>query len=339
MFSLRALWEAAKRSARGKKRRPGVARFWLDLEEEIVSLRDVLLAGRWTPSLPVQVAIQDPKPRTISVLPFRDRVVQQALGAVLGPRVERRLIADTFACRSGLGTHAALRRAQAWARTYRYFVHIDVEKYFPAMDQAIVRAHVATDNPEDWVHQMCGALLAAGRCERFRAHFPGDDLFSPLQRAVGLPLGNLTSQIWANRYLDPVDHLVKDRRRVRPYLRYMDDMLLFDDSREALAGLARDVERACWEVRLRLHPFTVRPSREGVPFVGYRILPDHVRIRRSTVARAERRLAALFNGGASFEEKVDCLRGTFAHWSHADTHRLKARTLGRLGALTNPPGS
>ncbi|MEZ4298579.1 MAG: RNA-directed DNA polymerase [Polyangiaceae bacterium] len=337
VFSLRALWAAARRAGQGKKRRPGVARFWLDLEGEFCSLRDDLLSGRWSPSRPHHVEIRDPKPRQISVLPFRDRVVHQALGAVLGPRIERRMIRDTYASRVGLGTHAALRRARAWARTYRFFVHLDVQQFFPAMDHAIVLRHIAQDNPEPWLQALCTKIVESGEGAAFRAHFPGDDLFTPSVRAVGLPLGSLTSQMWANRYLDPVDHLAKDKLRIRPYLRYMDDMLVFHHERTSLMALARTLEHACWELRLRLHPYEVRPTAAGVGFVGYRILPDSVRVRRTAVARAERRLRAAvdaFSSGVLDSELLcESLRATFAHWNHADAWRLKGRVLHRLGIL------
>lgn len=99
LFSLRSLTAAASRAARGKRRRGAVARFLLELEPEVVALRDDLRAGRFEPSSPRLLEIRDPKPWTISVLPFRDRVVHHAMAAVLGPRIERRLIADTYACR------------------------------------------------------------------------------------------------------------------------------------------------------------------------------------------------------------------------------------------------
>jgi hypothetical protein len=271
---------------------------------------------------------------------FRDRVVHQAIAAIMAPRIERRLVHDTFACRPGRGTHAALARARAWARTYRFHVHLDVVRFYPAIDHAIVRTQLAEDHHEPWLLALCDRILAAGRGATFRAHFPGDDLFAPLARAVGLPLGNLTSQHWANRYLDPVDHLVKDRLRVRPYLRYMDDLLLFADDRAALADLARRVEEACWSLRLRLHPWEVRPTASGVGFVGYRVGPEQVRVRRSTVARAEgrlaRQLADVARGRLDPSAVWDGLRSTFAHGSWADSFRLKERFLRRLGLLWPP---
>jgi hypothetical protein len=294
------------------------------------------------PGRPRLLTIRDPKPRVISVLPFRDRVVHQALGAILAPSVARRSIHDSYACRPGAGTHAAFARARAWSRTYRWFVHLDVSRFFPAMDHAVVRAQLREDVGDERVLDLCERILAAGVCEEHRAHFPGDDLFTPLDRRVGLPLGNLTSQIWANRYLDPVDHLVKDRLRVRGYLRYMDDMLLFGDDRERLRDLARTVERSCWDLRLRLHAWEVQPTEAGVTFVGYRALPEHVRVRRTSVARAERRLieriAEAARGAREPSEVWDSLRATFAHWSHADTWRLKERFLRRLGLFHGADG-
>lgn len=340
VFSLAALWQAARRAARSKRARASVARFRLELERELVELHDALLADRWAPARPRLVRVHDPKARVISVQPFRDRVVHQCLFAVLEPRLDRRLIRDTYACRAGLGTHAALQRAKCWARTYRWYAHLDVARYFPSIDHHTVRAQLARDVPEVWLRALCERILAAGDCSRQRWHFPGDDLFAPFAREVGLPLGNLTSQLWANRYLDPVDHLVKDRLRVRPYLRYMDDMLVFGDDRAALEDLARRIEESCHALRLRLHPWEVHPTRAGVGFVGYRVLPDHVRVRRTSVARAERRLLSKVvdaeRGLIDPAEVWASLRATFAHWSHADTWRLRGRLLRRIGLYDDP---
>lgn len=339
VFSFPALWSAAARAARGKRHRPGVARFRLDLEAELLALRRELLSGDWRPGPQRRLVIHDPKPRVISVPPFRDRVVHQALAAVLGPKVERRMIRDSYASRVDAGTHAALRRARAWSRTYAWHVRLDVAQFFPGVDHAIVREHLAEDVPHGGLRAVCEAILRAGGGPRHRAYFPGDDLFTPYERDVGLPLGNLTSQLWANRFLDPVDHLVKDRLRVRAYLRYMDDMLLLHDDRATLEALARAMEEACHALHLRLHPWEVQPTRAGVGFVGYRILPDHVRVRRTTVARAERRLARgarELQAGGNVEGFRDGLTATFAHWDHADAWHLKERVLRRLGLLYEP---
>jgi hypothetical protein len=134
--------------------------------------------------------------------------------------------------------------------------------------------------------------------------------------------------------LSPIDHLVKDRLRVRAYLRTMDDMLLFGDDRETVAGWARAVEERAWRLRLRLHPWEVRPTRAGVSFLGFRILPHEVRVRRSSVKRAERLLArAHATGDPRFPDR---LRAVFAHWEHGDTFRLRTEVLRKLGLLADP---
>lgn len=105
--------------------------------EPTLWLQRELRTGSWQPGRPSLHNIADPKPRLISAAPFVDRVVHQALCAGIGPILERHLIADTFACRTGLGTHAALRRATAWARRYPWFAHLDVKRYFPSIDHEL----------------------------------------------------------------------------------------------------------------------------------------------------------------------------------------------------------
>lgn len=332
VFSFPSLWAGAKRAGRGRRFQPSVAAFRLDLEARLFELRRALLAGSWSPSPVRHLLVHDPKPRHIAVPSFGDRIVHQCVAAALEPRHERRMIADSYACRRGHGTHAALRRAAAWARTFRWWVRLDVARFFPSVDHAVVREQLARDLPDIPLRALCERILAAGG-QRGGVYMPGDDLFALQGRTVGLPLGSLMSQLWANRYLDPVDHLVKDRLRHRAYLRYMDDMLLLHDDRHALERTARAVEDACHALRLRLHPWSVQPTRGGVGFVGFRVMTDHVRVRRSSVGRAMRRLRwrAEQGGDLSDPEFREGLRAVFAHWRHADTWRLRDRTLWALG--------
>jgi RNA-directed DNA polymerase len=333
------LWNAARRAARGKRHRESVARTLLDLEPTVLRLSDELRAGTWRPGRATAHAIRDPKARTIVAAPFVDRIVHQALCHAVGPLLDRGLIGDTYACRVGLGTHAALRRATRWARTYRFALHLDVRKFFPSIDQDILLAQLGREVPCERTLEVCRAILSAGadRITPVRFHFAGDDLFAPLSRAVGLPIGNLTSQHFANRYLSPVDHRAKDRLRLRPYLRYMDDMLLFGDDRERLHDAGHAIEEACARLRLRLHPWQVIPTRAGVGFLGFRVLPEAVRVKRSSVARAQKRLrerlAAAQGSPEAMAGLLASLRSTFAHWEHADSWRLREKTLRDLGLL------
>lgn len=332
VFSFPSLWAATQRAARGRRYHDAVARYRVDLERNLLALRRSILSGVWKPSPVRRMLVRDPKPRRIAVPTFDDRIVHHCIGAVLEPRHERRMIADTYACRRGFGTHAALRKARAWASTYRWWVRLDVAQFFPSVDHEIVRAQMERDLPDVPLRALCLRILAAGG-SRGGVYVPGDDLFTPVARAVGLPLGSLLSQLWANRYLDPVDHLVKDRLGHRAWLRYMDDMLLFGDDREALVALARRVEEACHALRLRLHSWSVQPTQAGVGFVGFRVGGDQMRVRRTSVTRVLRRLRWQMHQGKDLgdEDFRAGLRSVFAHWCHAQSWRLRDMTLRRLG--------
>lgn len=337
--SFRELWAASLRAARGKRRRGNVAQALLFRESVLLDLHDRLRDGSWRPGGARQHTIDDGKRRVISAAPFPDRIVHQALCATLGPLLDRHLIPHTYACRVGLGTHAALRQARLWTGSYRYVLHLDVEKYFPSIDHTILWAQLERDLRCPRTLEVCRLILAAGLqgISSHRVHFPGDDLFSPQDRAVGLPIGNLTSQHFANRYLSPVDHRAKDRLRIRPYLRYMDDMLLFSDDKEQLRAWGHQLEEACWKQRLRLHPWQVRPCKGGVGWLGFRLFPGLVRVKSVAVKRALHRLESLKEQASSSPEAQArfwaSLQATLAHFKHADSWRLRTQVLRRLGVL------
>lgn len=334
----RSLWPALQRTLKGLRRQPGPCAFLLRAEDELWDLAGELAAGTWAPRPTTMLVVQDPKRRVIAVPQLRDRVVHQWLAPQVEPAHERRYITDTFACRRGRGLHPAVARARAWSRSFRWFVRLDVEQYFPTIDHAVVRSQLACDVRDAGVRAFIERCLPPSVARPH--HVPGDDLFTPVGRAIGLPLGSLTSQLLANRYLDRVDHLAKDRLRLRGYLRYMDDLLLFHDDRTVLTAHARTIEEACHGLRLRLHRWEILPTAGGIGALGYRFVPGQVRVKRSTVARAEHRLHRSTErwragevGTAAFEAGLEA---TFAHWAHADSFRLRERTLRRLGLLYEP---
>ena len=140
--SFAALEAAAQRAARGKRRKPGVAAFLARLEHEVLCLERALCAGAWRPGRYVEIAILDPKPRTVSAAPFRDRVVHHALCAVIEPLFERGFIHDSYANRRGKGTHRAVARYERFRNRYAAVLRCDVYRYFPAVDHAILKADI-----------------------------------------------------------------------------------------------------------------------------------------------------------------------------------------------------
>lgn len=164
---------------------------------------------------------------------------------------------------------------------------------------------------------------------------------------TGLPIGNLTSQQFANHFMNPLDQLATSRRRVPAYLRYMDDLLLFDDDQRRLTEHCAAVEARCAELRLRLHPWEVRPTAAGLSFLGFRFAPDGtVRVKKQTVRRARAWLQRLKHdydqccavygprGELTLAARDRLLRSTrasLAHFAHADSRRLSIQLLRELG--------
>ena len=284
------LYRAYRAAARGKRGRPDVAAFEFNLENEILSLHEKLVAQTYQPGPYHSFHIREPKRRKISAAPFRDRVVHHALCRVIEPIWEARFISDSYACRVGKGHHRALFRCTELVRRYRYCLKCDVKQFFPSIDHAILRGLLARRIRDPNVMGLIDLILASGvgvlDSEYTMQWFPGDDLTAAL-RPRGLPIGNLTSQFWANVYLHELDQFVKHSLHWSAYLRYCDDFLLFGDDKADLHGCQVAIADFLVTLRLRLHEHkcVALPTETGVDFVGFRVYPTHRRLRRSDRGR------------------------------------------------------
>src|SRR5262249_9952400 len=181
--------------------------------------------------------IREPKPRFISAAPYRDRIVHHALTQVLEPIFERFFLPDSYACRPGKGTHAAVRRCQQFARRFRYVRKADVQKFFPSLDHQVLSGLLARKIRAPDVLWLAGRIIDhSNPQEEVALWFPGDELFTPGGRRRGLPIGNQTSQFFANVFLDPLDHFVKDNLGAGGFVRYCDDFLVFADDKSFLVA-------------------------------------------------------------------------------------------------------
>jgi len=321
VVSFEALVAAARRASRGKRRKRPVGRFLVDLESEVLRLREELVAGIWQPSPFRTFLIAEPKVRRISAVPFRDRVVHHALMAALAPVLDATLIFDSYACRDGKGGHRAVRRAQAFARAGGFFLKTDIEHCFETLDHDVVLALVARKVKDR------RALALLERIVR-----------APIEGAApgrGLPIGSLTSQHLANYTLGFLDRFAKERLGLGRYVRYMDDILAFADRKEtlheALAALrvfARD------ELRLALKERATRiaPVTDGISFLGFRVFPATVRLGRAARLRFRRRLAAKEGAFARGEIDEAALareaQSLVAHVAAADTQGFRRAVFG-----------
>ena len=331
------LLRAARRAARGKKKRPDVAEFLFDLEPNVLRLRTELLERTYQPGPYHQFAITDPKPRVISAAPFRDRVVHHALCRVVEPLFDRSFIYDSYACRVGKGTHRALDRFTHFARRFPYVLKSDIRLFFPNVDHQILCGLLKRKLRDEAIMWLVNRILRTGTEQQGRlTYFPGDNLFTPLCRSRGLPIGNLTSQFWANVYLDPLDHFVREELRVEGYVRYCDDFAIFGKAKRELAEIKAAVQSFVRSLRLTLHPTKsmVYPTQGGVAFLGFKVFPDHRLLLRGSVRRFRRRAGKLQRdyetGRVSAEHITRSVQAWVAHAAHGDTYHLRERLLGEL---------
>ena len=269
---------AANRAAIGTRNYDSL-RFMFDLEREVLELQDELLSGAYVPGEYRTFQIREPKLRTISASPFRDRVVHHALCSVLEPTFERFLIPDSFACRVGKGTVAAIRRAQHFTRHHERYAKLDVRHFFETADHGVLKGIIRRLVRDRAALRLIDQFIDKGA--------PG----SPVGK--GVPIGNLTSQNFANIYLGPFDHYMKEVVRVPGYVRYMDDILLFGEDKTFIRGAVMAADLFLAGLKLELKTEVCRRGRvaDGVSFLGFNIFPGVIRFDAARRRRFARKVA------------------------------------------------
>ena len=288
--------------------------------------------------------IHDPKKRLISAAPFRDRVAHHALCNIIEPIFDRSFIFDSYANRQGRGTHAALDRGQQFSRHYRYFLQTDVVQFIPSIDHAVLRQTLARKIGDEQTLDLCNIILKSGQGvqtgEYDMVYFEGDDLFA-LNRPRGLPIGNLTSQFWANVYLNAFDHFVKRELKCLAYLRYVDDFVLFADDKKVLWTWRKEIVRFLANLRLTIHSERAhpRPVTEGVMFLGFNVFPTHRLLKAKKAISFRRKLKSLYYQLAEGEITIDTLHASVRGWAnhvrYGDTWGLRRNVLGAKTIVWN----
>jgi len=330
LTSFENLLQAYRQARLGKRARPAVAEFGFHLERELFALQRELRDGSYRPGRYRLFTIYERKPRAIAAAPFRDRVVHHAVMQRIEPPTDRTFIWDSYACRKGKGVHAAVDRYQAWAQTYRYVLKMDIQQYFPSIDHDLLKEKLRRRITDMRVLALLDRIIdGSPESTSDLCYFSGDDLFAPVERCVGIPIGNLTSQFFANLYLDDVDHYIKQVLKVRPYLRYVDDMVVLDYDKHRLAEIRAAVGERLAIDRLRLHPHKaqISPVADGLNLLGYVVYPSRRRLRSDNghrFARKLRNMAKAYRAGrlewATVEASVQSWIG---HARHADTEGLR----------------
>jgi retron-type reverse transcriptase len=282
---------ARRKAERGKRFKPTVTPFLFRLEPELARLQEELASKRYQPGGYRTFIVRDPKERQISAAPFRDRVVHHALCNIIEPIFERTFIRDSFANQKGKGTHRAIEQYQHFARQYPFVLKCDIRKFFPSLDHLVLKRELRRKIGCPDTLWLCDTILdGSNPQEEHIVYFPGDDLFTPHQRRRGLPIGNLTSQFWANVYLNRFDHFVKETLGVKGYIRYVDDFVLFAETKDQLWAWRAEIAGYLAGLRLILHPDKTQVYRtaDGVPFLGFRVWPYHRVVQKGKVRRYRR---------------------------------------------------
>jgi len=323
--SFENLLVASRKAERGKRARPDVYEFNRRLEENLTCLKRELERETWEPGPYREFYVQEAKRRLISAAPYRDRVVHHALCNVIEPLFDRTFIFDSYACRKGKGTHAAADRYTEFSRRARYALKCDISRYFASIRHDVLFGQLArkiADRKALWL------------CEQIIRSRGDEGLLWP--SGCGIPIGNQTSQFFANVYLNGFDHWMKENVGCRFYIRYVDDFLVLSNDKKWLHSLIPRIEEKLGGAALVLHPRkrTVAPVTEGCDFMGYRIWPSHRRLRAANGYRFQRRLKAMGkdyrSGETSLQEVNARIMSWIGHASHADTWRLRCALFAKV---------
>lgn len=336
VYSWDNLLIAHRKASKGKRGKAPAAQFEYRLEDNLIALHEELRNKTYRPSPYSSFYIHEPKRRLISAAPFRDRVVHHALCNIIEPIFERSFIFDSYANRIGKGTHRAIDRAQRFARRYRFVLTCDVRQFFPSVDHALLRSILSRKLKGTKIMWLIDRILKSGEGVLDKVYdmvyFAGDDLFA-VNRPRGLPIGNLTSQFWANCYLNPFDHFIKRGLGCPGYIRYVDDMLLFGNDKQKLWRWKSAVMDRLDDLRMTIHKerAQVRPTTEGFPFLGFVIHPHKRRLKRRkgiAYARKFRELVRDYAEGHLPLERVHAsVQGWVNHARFGDTWGLRRAVL------------
>ena len=321
------LYQAAHRALRGKKQQDYAARFFFYLEPELFQLEQELKQHSYQPRPYTSFEVKDPKPRQICAADFRDRVVHHGICHYLEPVLESCYIHDSYACRTGKGSHAAIRRAQAFSQPYEYVLKFDIKKYVASIDHGVLKKLLRNNLKDNRLLCLLELII--------QHPFPD-------RRAEekGLPIGNLTRQHFANLYLDQLDHFIKEHLQAKAYLRYMDDHLIFSHNKAQLWRWLKEIEAFLEQsLQLQLKPpaTSISPVSQGFNYLGFRIYPQLIRLQQRTLKRFRRQLRtkeqAYLQGKISEDELSQQSQCLLAHVQQANVHQLNRQLMPRISMI------
>lgn len=314
-----AFWKASK----GKRYSSSVLSYQSNLESNLQLLQRQIKTGDILVGNYRYFKIYEPKEREICASAFSEQVLHHALMNVCHDYFDRMLIYDTYASRKGKGTYAALDRAQSYTKKYDWYLKLDVKKFFASVHHDVLKAQLYRRFKEK--------RLLSIFYEVIDSYEASDDR--------GLPIGNLTSQYFANFYLAGLDSFIKEKLKVKAYVRYMDDMILWHTDKHVLKRCLAEIESyVSHQLRMEFKPIQLNKTRHGVPFLGYRLFDYHIRLLQKSKKRFIKKLSNVVSewecqrmNSYSAAAKVLPL---IAFTEHADCVELRKKVMHRIKGQT-----
>lgn len=339
IYSFDELYDAHLHTRQGKRFRQDVMLFTDRLEENLIQIQNELIWGTYRVGPYRQFYVTEPKLRLVMALQYRDRIVQWAVYKQLNPFYNKLFIEDSYACRVGKGSHRAADKLQYWLRKVSrkpekwYYLKLDISKYFYRVDHAVLMEIL---KKRIWDERLLALLKEIIDSEETKFGLPaglGPEECTPDMwlSDVGMPIGNLTSQLFANIYLNELDQFCKHRLKLRYYIRYMDDVIILLNDKKELHRIKSEIEIFLKEnLHLDLNKKTViRPITLGIDFVGYKIWATHRKLKKQTARRMIRKVRTMcrqvYDGQLpkqSFDRSAASYRGTLLH---CNSHGLREK--------------
>ena len=272
-----AYWKARK----GKEAKHEVQKYASNVDANILALQQQLLNGNVAVGNYRYFTIFDPKQRLICAAPFEQRVLHHALMNVCGPLLDSRQIYDSYASQVGKGTYAALQRAMQLHKRHKWCLKIDIRKYFDSINHDVLKHQLSAFFKEELLLKIFFDII---------------DSYDSGDSHRGLPIGNLTSQYFANHYLSGVDHFAYEQAKVKGYVRYMDDILVYDDDRDGLLRKSKEIRQMIeCRMNLSLKVFDLRPTSVPTQFLGYRISQSCVQLSQRSMKRFRHKMEQYYD--------------------------------------------
>ncbi len=316
----------------GKRKNDKAAASNYNLMSNLLVLQNELVNGSYQPAPYRNRIIKEPKLRHIQAPDFRDRIVHHAIHDVLNPFYERHFIPDSYACRPRRGTHSATAKIQYFLRSSKkplYACKLDISKFYASVNHARLKQLLAEKVNDPKLLALLDVIIDSTDSGTEYDYLFAPNSFFHTKGSRGIPIGNLTSQLFANIYLHHADMYAKQQLKIRRYIRYMDDILIFHTEKNQLHDWQQAMTEFLYnDLYLTINPRKIRtyPARLGVDFVGYVIYPHSMRLRGSSVRRFKKRYRKQLNGLLADKVSKNSIQMSFDAWTaharHANTNRL-----------------